>query len=520
MLSKKERLTKIIKYLNTDIHERDEEIKVLLLASLSGQNTFLLGPPGTAKSLLSRRLSTIFKSGAYYEYLMHRFSSPEDIFGPISISELKKDNYIRRVDGFLPTSDFVFLDEIWKSSPAILNTLLTIINEKKFRNGNSIENVPLKFLISASNEVPPDNHGLEALYDRFLIRLYVEPLKKKDNIQNLLQSRATKETTNLPEELLITNNEWETWKENINEVLISNETFKIIHKIRSDIEKIKDELNIYISDRRWQKAAFFLKASAFFCDRKETSIIDTLLLKHCLWTTEDNRNSIVKIIEEAVTECAFDIGIDLSDLEKEIDDDEKIIRNILFYLKDEYKSIYSIRGKDFFTCDVTYTIKENGKKVKESRELYIPVKMSEEKIDFNPENKNGKKFNDLKCKFNHNNACEIQLDMSKDPNIRNWQTITHFKPKINKKGERRDDIDPEKVEPLQYKTHNTMNKIEGLIEKIDDRLYKDQKSLDHPFISDKSVELVMDGVSNQKIRLKSYYKDCERLMKLIGTNNA
>ena len=120
----KKRITKIVEILNKGIHEREETIAVSFLAALSGQNIFLFGPPGTAKSLIARRLSHAFETNSYFEYLMHRFSTPEEVFGPVSITELKKDNFVRKTEGFLPQSDFAFLDEIWKSSPSILNTLL------------------------------------------------------------------------------------------------------------------------------------------------------------------------------------------------------------------------------------------------------------------------------------------------------------------------------------------------------------------------------------------------------------
>ena len=130
----------------------------------------------------------------------------------------QKDNYVRKIDGFLPTSDFAFLDEIWKSSPAILNTLLTIINEKIFKNGQNIEKVPLKVLISASNETPPENQGLEALYDRFLVRLYVPPMVEKNSFETLLQSSSTKEQIKLSKDLLIAHDEWEFWQLQIEKV--------------------------------------------------------------------------------------------------------------------------------------------------------------------------------------------------------------------------------------------------------------------------------------------------------------
>ena len=148
------RITKIIQTISKGMHEREEIMAVALLGALSGQNTFLFGPPGTAKSLISRRLACAFKEPSYFECLMNRFTEPSEVVGPVSVKALKEDKYTRKTEGYLPTADFAFLDEIWKSSPAILNTLLTIINEHIYRNGDEITQVPLKALIAASNDTP------------------------------------------------------------------------------------------------------------------------------------------------------------------------------------------------------------------------------------------------------------------------------------------------------------------------------------------------------------------------------
>ncbi|WP_290433852.1 AAA family ATPase, partial [Aeromonas caviae] len=186
-----QRMERLVNAVCEGMFEREEVISVALLGALCGQNTFLYGPPGTAKSLISRRIACAFANPAYFEYLMNRFSTPEEVFGPISIKALKEDRYVRKTEHYLPQADFAFLDEIWKSSPAILNTLLTLINEHTFRNGEQIEQAPLKALVAASNETPDANQGLDALYDRFIIRLMVGPIEQSDNFERLLACKPT-----------------------------------------------------------------------------------------------------------------------------------------------------------------------------------------------------------------------------------------------------------------------------------------------------------------------------------------
>ena len=328
----KERINKLLCQLNQNLFEREEAIKLALLATLSGESIFFLGPPGVAKSLISRRIKDIFKDGKSFEYLMNRFSTPDEIFGPIAISKLKnEDKYERKVENYLPSADIVFLDEIWKAGPSIQNALLTVINEKKYRNGAQEIDIPLKGLISASNELPAKGEGLEALWDRFIIRCIVENITDENNFNAFLKKTTIDIATTIDENLKFSTEEYKQCQLKINTIDIPDEVLRVISFIRYNIteynEKEENKAKIYISDRRWKKIVQFLKTAAFLNDRKEINLGDCFLIAYTLWDEVEQIDFVKEAVTVAIKNHGYSYKFDITAFEEQIEKLKLDIKN-------------------------------------------------------------------------------------------------------------------------------------------------------------------------------------------------
>lgn len=309
--------------------ERDEEILGAILAILANENVLYLGPPGTAKTYLAQNICKSIDGANFFYYLLTRFTTPEEIFGPLSIQSLEKDEFKRKTDGCLPASHIALLDEIFKANSSILNSLLTILNERRFHNGTEVIDTPLLTVFGASNELPEEDENLEALYDRFLFRYDVRYIQNEDNFRALLFSNNSEFSPKV--KLNIENiKKIRTYAQSIE---LSEEVQDIILSLKKHLERkeSEDTESIQISDRRWKKIVNVLKVAAAANGKKNVDRTMLLLLQHMLWEVPDQKSALRTLIIGLVVTG----GIDTEKLENDVSSLQKIIESEKEIINDE-----------------------------------------------------------------------------------------------------------------------------------------------------------------------------------------
>jgi MoxR-like ATPase len=277
MGNEQKKLSEIRSELRSAFFERADEIDSLLTALLAGEHTLLLGPPGTAKSALARAISEAV-SGSHFEWLLTKFSTPEELFGPISFKGMENDEYRRITSGKLPEAETAFLDEIFKANSAILNALLSIVNERVFHNNGSSLQCPLISVIGASNELPEkEAEGLDALFDRFMLRHWVSYISDRDSMKQLLSGCQVTPTTKLSKKELA------ALQSAVDNVTISDDLLEAIITIKAELEGV----GIVASDRRWKSSVKLVKAHALLNGHSTVEEDDLLILQHALWREPD-----------------------------------------------------------------------------------------------------------------------------------------------------------------------------------------------------------------------------------------
>ncbi|HRQ56960.1 MAG TPA: AAA family ATPase [Azoarcus taiwanensis] len=270
----RERLAGLLDALESGLVERRRELRMALLAALAAEHTLLIGPPGTAKSELARRLQRAFGDVRYFERLLTRFTVPEELFGPLSISALEQDRYERHVAGFLPDASIAFIDEVFKANSAILNALLTLLNEREFDNGAGRIACPLISVIGATNTVPEDEVG-EAFLDRFLMLVPVVPVSE-DGFLALL---AMPTGVNLDVRVApLDKAERAALAEAAENVALE----PLVGFLLAELRAWMVAQACYVSDRRWVKIVHVLRTAAASEGRSVVSRWDLGLLPCCV----------------------------------------------------------------------------------------------------------------------------------------------------------------------------------------------------------------------------------------------
>ena len=295
--------------LNADLVERQTEIKTAIVAMVARRHHFQVGPPGVAKSLLVRRLVKRvdgLENEALFQWLLTKFTAPEEIFGPLSLKALEEDIIRRNTANKLPEAQFAFLDEIFKGSSSILNTLLTIMNERLFFNAGSATEVPLQCVFAASNELP---HGeeLNALWDRLHFRHEVRPVQDKSNFVRMISQQRDRNP-----EKAITWNEVLQAQQLVAQVKVPTDVYEAVMTLR---ENLRTQVGIEPSERRFVEALPIIQATAFLNGRDTADIDDMRLLRHVLWYKVEDQ----KAVTQQVLQLSNPIDKEANDLLEQIE---------------------------------------------------------------------------------------------------------------------------------------------------------------------------------------------------------
>ncbi len=287
---------------------KDEIIDLLAVSLVGRENLFLMGPPGTAKSALVNALAARIQ-GKSFDYLLTRFTEPNELFGPFDIRKLRDGELITNKEGMLPEADLIFLDELLNANSAVLNSLLMALNERIFRRGRETIHMPMLMVVGASNQLPEDE-ALRALFDRFLLRVVCDNVPQ-EQLQDVIAAGWALEQQRADSNGLANS-------DHANET-VSVDDIRLIQAAvnRVDVSTVRQSYveliqrlrhaGVTVSDRRAVKFQRLLAASALLCGRMVANPSDLWILRYT-WETEEQQEVLTTLVSEAINRAAGEVS--------------------------------------------------------------------------------------------------------------------------------------------------------------------------------------------------------------------
>lgn len=270
--------------------ERDDVIDGMAAAIVAREHVLVIGEPGTAKSELANAFCEAL-DGRFFSTLCTRFQPPEEVLGMLSLKGLQEDRYVRRTSNRLPEADVAFLDEVFKGSSALLNTLLRILNERSFEQDGVTQTIPLRLVVAASNELPDESDGLGAFHDRFLLRFDVRRLQSDENARAMIFQR--RHFGGLPK---VEHADLDRLSMSADAVVFTGDAEDAVLQVRTKLH----EAGVRVSDRRWRKAAGLMRADAAISGRARATSANLGILEHCLWEKPEQIAKVREIVRAHV----------------------------------------------------------------------------------------------------------------------------------------------------------------------------------------------------------------------------
>jgi len=290
--------------LNQIVLEREDEVSTSVTAIIAGLNVLFLGPPGTAKSYLVKAISQALRF-SYFEIVMNPTTEPNELLGGYDLTELSKGKYVRRQEGMITEAELVFLDEVFKSNSACLNLMLPILNERKYKVGNKMTDLPVVSIFGASNELPAQDEGLGAMYDRWQVKHWVKPMNRADNVKKVMWGKIPS-----PEDVF-TGKQPALSMEDIQSIRSAAELVTISAEVERATVKIRDRLfketHTLLSDRKMVQWAKYLKADAAKKGKTFVSPEELFSSACLLWDDPSHLPTVKEVVGEIACPWVLEI---------------------------------------------------------------------------------------------------------------------------------------------------------------------------------------------------------------------